>query len=121
MLDEGDERCSDRGNLLRSHVHELHLVAGHDGEIGVETGLDAWILECAVVVDGSVALGDNLAFLNLGGKICYVVVVEVHTTVGDGAVRRLDETEIVDFAYTQSDEIRPMLGPSGVSIGQSRP
>ena len=26
-----------------------------------------------------------------------MVVVEVHTTVGDGAVRRLDETEIVDF------------------------
>ena len=25
------------------------------------------------------------------------------------------------FAYTQREEIRPMLGPSGVSIGQRRP
>jgi hypothetical protein len=52
---------------------------------------------------------------------------EVDDLVGDApvddlAVRRLDEAELVDLAIeVDSAPIRPMFGPSGVSIGHMRP
>ena len=44
-----------------------------------------------------------------------------HLAVLDAAVGRLDEAIFVDARKAASDEMRPMLGPSGVSIGQMRP
>ncbi len=97
MLKERYERCCDRCNLDRSHIHELELVGGNDREVGVETSLDAGIDERAVVVDRRVTLRDHLTLLDFGGEIDNVVVVEVNHTILHLAVRSLDEAEVVDL------------------------
>jgi hypothetical protein len=44
-----------------------------------------------------------------------------HLALDHLAVRRLDEAELVDRRVDASEPIRPMFGPSGVSIGHMRP
>ncbi len=97
VLEEGNERCGYRGNLCGRYVHELDFRRRNYREVSVLTGLDLVADEGAVVVEGRVALGYHLAFLNLGGEIYDVVVVEVDTRVLDLAVRGLDEAEVVDL------------------------
>ena len=97
VLQEGDQRSRDRGNLLGSHVHELHLIRCDDGEVGIQTCLHALVDEIAVVIEGGIALGNHLTLLNFGGEVGYMVVVEVHAAVGNGAVGGLDESEVVDL------------------------
>ena len=50
----------------------------------------------------------------------YGNVVE-HDAVLDATVGRLDEAVFVDAGEAAEREMRPMFGPSGVSIGQMRP
>ena len=75
MLEERDERCCNRCNLLGRYIHELYLVLGHDREVGVLTGLHTVVDEVAFVVDGGVALGNHLTLLDFGGEVCHVIVV----------------------------------------------
>ena len=74
--------------------------------------------ELALLVERRVGLGDDVFLFLVGG--------EIHDLVGDlavldDAVRRLDEAEAVDSTEAGEAPMRPMLGPSGVSIGHMRP
>lgn len=97
MLKERDERCSDRRDLDRRHIHKLELSGRHDREVGVKTGFYTRIDERAVIVDRSVALRDGLPLFDLGGEIYDIVVVEIYNAILDLAVRSLDKTEVVDL------------------------
>ena len=97
MLKERDERCRDRCDLGGRHIHKLHLVGSHDGEVGVHTSLHAVVDEVALVIDRSVTLRNYLALLDFSGHVHDVVVVEVDPAVLHLAVRGLDETEIIDL------------------------
>ena len=98
MFKEGNQRCGDRGNLCGRYVHEFHLLRGHDGEVGVKTCLDTVAHERAVLVKGSVALCDNLTFLDFGGEVDYFVVIEVDFRILYFAVGGFDEAEVVDLS-----------------------
>ncbi|CDC97772.1 uncharacterized protein BN576_00508 [Alistipes sp. CAG:268] len=92
VLEERDEARGDRGDLIRSHVHEVHLIGRHDGEVGTLTRLDAvGLQEVALVVDRHVRLGDDLALLLFGRVVADVRVVHVDHPVLDLAVGGLDE------------------------------
>ena len=141
VLEERDQRRADRDDLLRADVHQLHLVRRHRGDVGggaeealrlqhlaqvLEAGglraaahEDALVLERAVGVDRGVGLGDDVVLFLVGG---HVADLAGDLAVLDDAVRRLDEAVRVDAGEGRlSAPMRPMFGPSGVSIGHIRP
>ena len=98
VLQEGDQTCRDRRDLVRSYVHERHLLGRHNGEIGAFTGLDAvGLQEMALVVDRNIRLGDHLPLLLFGRIIFDIGIVEIHLSVGHGTVRSLDESHVGDL------------------------
>ena len=93
VLEERDEAGRNRSDLVRSHVHQVHLVRRNHGEIGSLTRLDTLGLqEIALVVDRHVRLRHNLALFLLGRVVVDVRVVQVDPAVLHRAVRRLDES-----------------------------
>lgn len=121
MLQERNKRCCYGCYLCRRHVHEVDLIGRYHREVGIQTSLDSVVLKCSIFIDGSITLCDNLTLLDFSRHIDYLIVLQVDFTVLDLAIRSLDKAEVVDLAYTHNELIRPMLGPSGVSIGHRRP
>ena len=70
-------------------------------------------------LSNGVLAGAMRAVFDVGGE--EVGLLAVHLAVVDTEVRRLEEAELVHLAYVDSDEMRPMFGPSGVSMGHTRP
>ena len=70
----------------------MDLAGGHLEEVAVLTDGDL-ADEVTAIVDLSVRLGDDLAFLLVGGEVVDLVG---DAAVLDHAVRRLDEAELVD-------------------------
>ena len=97
VLEEGNQAGCDRGDLHGAYVHQLYLLGGHDGEVGILTGFDALVNKCAVVVDKGASLSDHLALFGLGSHIDYLIVLEVDDAVLNSAVGRLDKAQVIDF------------------------
>ena len=108
VFEEGDERSSDRSDLLRSHVHEFHFGGSDHGIVCILTALHVLANEGTVGMKRSVTLTDDLAFFLFGAEVNHLVVVEVRlvnvvaffvflSAVFDHAIGRLDESEIIDF------------------------
>ena len=120
VLEERDHRRGDGPDLLRRDVDQVDLVRG---DVDVLTGLraaeDAVAEQLAVLVGRLVGLRDRLLLLR--GR------VQVHDLVGDLAVAddgvgRRHEAVLGHLRVAELREpIRPMFGPSGVSIGHIRP
>ena len=92
VLKEGNQRCSDRGNLLRSHVHEVNLCRRNYGIVGILATLYFIADEATIFAEGCVTLTDNLSFFLLGTEVDNVVVVKVGHRVFDDAIRGFNET-----------------------------
>ena len=97
VLEEGNERCSDRGNLLRSHVHKDHVGGGHNRIVGILTAFHLLQNEGAIGIQRGITLTDDFAFFFFGTEVNNVVVVEVDLRIGHIAIRCLDEAELVDL------------------------
>jgi hypothetical protein len=97
VLQEWDERCGDRGNLLRRYVHEVNVCRGHNGEVGVLTTLDDFTDKGSVVVQRGIALTDDVVLLLVGSEIDDIVVIEVGNTILYLTVRSRDEAEFINL------------------------
>ena len=69
-------------------------------------------------VEIGVRLGDDVLPLFDGREVLHVIR---HFAVLDLAIWRLEEAVVVGASIDDSELIRPMFGPSGVSIGHTRP
>ena len=96
VLEEGDKCRRHGGYLLGRHIHEVHFLGLHHGEVGVEAAFHHVAHEGAILSQGGVALANIVTLLFLGSQIHHIVVVQVHGLVGHLTVRSLDETEVVD-------------------------
>ena len=93
VLQERNEAGGDRSDLVRRHVHQVHLLVRHHGEVGTLARLDAVGLEeVTLLVDGHVRLRHDLALLLFGRVIFDVRVVHVDHAVLHRAVGGLDES-----------------------------
>ena len=108
VFEEGNERCGDRGDLLRCHVHEFHFGRSHHGVIGVLTALYVLANERSVGTKRGITLTNDFAFFFFGAEVDDLIIVEVGfvdvvtffvflSAVLYQTVRRLDESEIVDL------------------------
>ena len=119
VLEERNERGGDRHHLVRRDVHELDHLGRDHLEVAVEARRDEALAELALLVEVGRGLGDVLA-LFLERR------VPVHL-VGDACRRSTRRYGVSTKPYSltranvESDAMRPMFGPSGVSIGQMRP
>ena len=92
VFEEGNERCGNRGDLSRRHVHQVHLVGRHDGEVGIQTGFYLVADKGTVVIERGITLSDNLTLFNLGGQVDNTFGRQVHFSVFYLTVRSFDET-----------------------------
>ena len=97
VLEEGDERCGDRGYLLRRHIHEVYLLGRHYGEVGVLTTLHHVADKRAIIIQRGIALANDVVLFFLGCEINNVFVLEVGHAILYLAVRCLYEAELVDL------------------------
>ncbi len=77
VLQERNEASRDRSDLLRTHVHKIHLVGGHHWIIGILTAFHHLADEMSVGSERRVALTDNLVFLLFCRQINDVFVIHV--------------------------------------------
>ena len=98
VLQEGNERSGDRGNLLRRNVHKFHFRGRHNGIVGILAAFYFIANEGAIGTKGRIALTDDLAFFFFGREINNVFVLEVYHRIGYLSVRRFDEAEVVDLS-----------------------
>ena len=98
VLQEGNERSGDRGNLLRRNVHKFHLGGRHNGIVGILAAFYLVANEGAIGTQGCITLTDYLAFFFFSREINDIFVLEVYHRVGHLAVRRFDEAEVVDLS-----------------------
>ncbi len=52
---------------------------------------------------------------------CHVFDFIGDNAIANNAIRRFNKSKFVDLRKRESEVIRPMFGPSGVSIGQILP
>ena len=94
VLEEGDEGGTHRHHLARRDVHEVHLRGGHEGRLAAgDAAQDVVLGEVAVLGEGDVGLGDDVAVLVVGRQVVGLVG---DPAVDDDAVGGLDEAEGVD-------------------------
>ena len=92
VLQERNERGSNRHELLRRHIHEVDLVARHQMHVAGLAAHDEVFREAAAVIDRRIGLRDRVAALFHRGEIDHLVG---DAAVLDLAVRRLDEAVFV--------------------------
>ncbi len=119
VLEERDHGRGHRHHLARRDVHVVHLGRGHVLDLALlPADQDACLDEPAVVVDRRVGLRHDVAVLLVGGQVVDLVGDDTLDTLRYGVSMNPNG---LTRAYTDSEPIRPMFGPSGVSIGHIRP
>ena len=98
MLQERNQAGGDRRNLVRRHVHQVHLGSRHDREVAVVARLDlVGLQELALVAQRRVGLSDHEAFLLFGAEILNACIVQVDLAAGYLAVGRLDKAHVANL------------------------
>ena len=97
MLEEGDERSSDRGDLRRSHIHQLYFSRSDDREVSFLTCLDGITKEVTFIIQRSIPLSYDEVFFFLCGIVLQSFFGEVNLPVLYAAIRRGDEAEVIDL------------------------
>ena len=120
VLEERDQCGRDRDDLRRGDVHEVDVLRrGHHGLAARGAAEHLVVRELpGLLVDLLGGLRDRV--LRLLDRVEVDDLVG-HLAVRDLAVRRLDEAELADGRHRGERQMRPMFGPSGVSIGHMRP
>ena len=120
MLQERNQRSSDRNQLIRRHVHQFDFVR-------IERERNLPLRRAAI------KLSRQLASSRASGATCAIILfsssVAVKNLMSSVTSYRLIPSRYgvsmkpnsLTRAYVDRDAIRPMFGPSGVSIGQIRP
>ncbi len=108
MLKEGDHGGRHGNHLLRGHIHVLDLFRTDLDEIPAVAGKDQLVCDAAFVVQMNVALRDDIFFF-LGGVEIFVLVGNL--AAHNFAIRRFDETELVDPGIYRRRYYQTDVGP----------
>src|SRR5690606_6821193 len=92
VFEERDERGRNRNELLRRHVHQVHVFARRHHHFAAMTADDKLFLEAAILIEDRVCLSNVVLGLFHRGEIDDVLRDLV---IHDLAVRRLDEAILV--------------------------
>ena len=95
VLQERNQGCSDRGNLVRRDVDQVDILLRKDRIVGQTTGFHL-LAQHVVLVHRRVGLGDTLVVFLFGGQE-YRRLVEEHLAVLHTTIRSLDKAEVVDL------------------------
>ena len=97
VLQERNQRCSNRCNLLGRNVHQVYLGGRNYREVCILTTLDDLTDKGTVVVQRSIALTDNMVFFLLGCQIDNLVIIQIGHTVLNLTIRSFDEAQFVNL------------------------
>ena len=98
VFEERDEAGRDGGDLVRRHVHEVHLLGIHRRIVGLHTRFDALrVEEVALFVDAGRSLRDDEVLLLFGAHVDDILVFHIHLAVLYAAIGRLDEAHVADL------------------------
>ena len=97
MLEERNQRSSDRCDLLRRNVHQVYIRRRNDREVCVLTTLDNFTDESTIIIQRGIALSDNVLSLLLGCQVDDIIVIEIGHTILHLTVRGLDKAELINL------------------------
>ena len=119
VLEERDQAGRGADDLVRGDVHVLDLLRLHHREVALVACLDAVaFMKLPRSVERRVRLRDRVVSSCSAVRNSISSVTRPFFTLRYGVSMNPNS---LTRAWMQSDEIRPMFGPSGVSIGQRRP
>ena len=102
VLEEWNQRCSDRGNLLWRYIHEVDICRWNYWEVGILTALYNRTDKCTIIIQRCITLTDDVLSLFLSCQIYDTVVAQISYTIFYLTVRSLDESELINLSiYTQ--------------------
>ena len=97
VLEERNERCGDRGNLLRRYVHQVYICRRNYREVGILTALNNLTDKCTIIVQRGITLSDDMLRLFLGSKIYDIVIIQIGNTILHLTIRCLDKAKLIDL------------------------
>ena len=87
VFKERNQTGSNRSNLLRCNIHEVHFTGIDYGEVSILTAFHIRADESAIVVQRRITLTDNMLRLFFCCQIHHIVVVQVHHAILHLSVR----------------------------------
>ena len=103
MLQEGNQTSSDRGNLLRSNVHQIHLCGRNNWVVIVATALNHLTDKRTILAQGSITLTDNKFLLFLCTIVSDTFGRKVNDTILYLSIGSLNKAKVVDLCvYTKT-------------------
>ena len=97
VFKERNQRGRNRGNLLRSHVNQLYFGGRNDRIVRILAAFHLVADKRAVVVQRSISLTDDLAFLFFGSQVNDVFILQVDDSILHLAVGRLDKAKVINL------------------------
>ena len=98
MFKEGNQRCSDRSNLLRSNVHQLYFRRFYNRIIGILTRLNLITDKCTVIIQRSITLCYDLSFFFLSRQVNESILRQIYLSVIYLTVRSFNKAEIINLS-----------------------
>ena len=98
VLEERNQSCGNRRNLLRCYVHEVYLCGRNNGEVGILAAFHHFADKRTVVVQRGITLTDDVVFLFFSCQINHVLVLQVYNAILHLTVRSLDEAKLIDLS-----------------------
>ena len=95
MLQEGDQRCAQSHDLVRSNVHIFHFVLGQDREVACLARLDHVFHEVSFFINIHIRLGDLGRIFFLGAEVSDFL--DIHLAIVNLAVRCFDKAHLIDL------------------------
>ena len=95
ILQERNQGCSNRGNLVRRNVDQVDILLRKDRIVGQTTSFHL-LAQHVVLVHRRVGLSDTLVVFLFGGQE-YRRLVEEHLAVLHTTIRSLNKAEMVDL------------------------
>ena len=97
VLQEWNQRSSNRSNLLRSNVHHIYFCWSYKWEVSFKTCFNFVTNECTIFVQRSITLSYYKVFFFLSCQVNNIIIIEVYFTFFYFTIRCRDETEVIDF------------------------
>ena len=97
MLQERNQTCRNRCNLLWGNIHIVNLCRRNNRIISILTALNHVADKCTLFCQRSITLTDDLSLLILSCQVNNIIVVHINLAIVHLTVRSYNKAEVIDL------------------------
>ena len=97
MLQEWNQTCWNRCNLLWRNIHIVNLWRWNNWIISILTALNHVADKCTIFCQRSITLTDDLSLLILSCQVNNIIIVHINLAIVHLTVRSYDKAEVIDL------------------------